>query len=203
MFKEKLKNMKNIFKGKKKTENLVVLIIILIVTVVAINYIWSDGSKKENTIKNNDLMTKENEIIQVSNNNSTDELERKLENILKKISGVGNVKVMITYSESSIVKPLYNEDSSISNTNETDSEGGTRAISQTESQKEIIYKENTDGSKEPITQSVSSPKIEGAIVVASGADDANVKTNIIQAIEASTGLATHKIQVFKMEEEVE
>ena len=148
-------------------------------------------------------MTKENEIIQVSNNNSADDLERKLENILKKISGVGNVKVMITYSESSIVKPLYNEDSSISNTNETDSEGGTRAISQTESQKEIIYKENTDGSKEPITQSVSSPKIEGAIVVASGADDANVKTNIIQAIEASTGLATHKIQVFKMEEEIE
>ena len=54
MFKEKLKNIKNIFKGKKKTENLVVLIVILIVTVVAINYIWSDGSKKENTIKNID-----------------------------------------------------------------------------------------------------------------------------------------------------
>ena len=200
MFKEKLKN---IFKGKRKTENLVVLIIILIVTVVAINYIWNDESKNVNKTNNNEMMVKENEVIQVSNSNLTDELETKLENILKKISGVGNVKVMITYSESSYLKPLYNEDSSVSNTNETDSSGGTRTISQTESQKEIVYKENTDGSKEPITQSVSSPKIEGAIVVASGAEDSNVKTNIIQAVEASTGLATHKIQVFKMEEEAE
>ena len=42
-----------------------------------------------------------------------------------------------------------------------------------------------------------SPKIEGAIIIAEGAGDSNVKTNIIQAVEAATGLATHKIQVFK------
>ena len=55
MFKEKLKN---IFKGKRKTENLVVLIIILIVTVVAINYIWNDESKNVNKTNNNEMMGK-------------------------------------------------------------------------------------------------------------------------------------------------
>lgn len=42
------------------------------------------------------------------------------------------------------------------------------------------------------------PKIEGAIITAKGASNATVKTNIVQAVEAATGLATHKIQVFEM-----
>lgn len=49
-----------------------------------------------------------------------------------------------------------------------------------------------------MTQSVVNPKIEGAIITATGAEDVNVKTNIIQAVEAVTGLATYKIQVFEM-----
>ena len=198
--KEKLKNM---FKGKKKTENLVVLIVILIVTVVAINYIWSDEKKDTDGTINDDSNEKKSVgVMQVNNDLTQDDLEMKLENILKKISGVGNVKVMLTYSESSVLKPIYNEDSSVSNTNETDSSGGTRTVTETDSQREVVYKENTDGSKEPLTQSISSPKIEGAIIVASGAEDANVKSSIVQAVEAATGLATHKIQVFKMEEEI-
>ena len=197
--KEKLKNM---FKGKKKTENLVTLIIILIVTVVAINYIWSDDKKDKDTITENSK-EKIDDVVQVSNNSTEDELETKLENILSKISGVGKVKVMVTYMQSSEMRPIYNEDSSTSNTNEVDSSGGTRSITEIDSQKEIVFKENTDGSKEPITQSISSPKIEGAVVVAEGADNANVKANIIQALEAATDLATHKIQVFKMEDNIE
>lgn len=40
------------------------------------------------------------------------------------------------------------------------------------------------------------PVIEGAIVTASGAENSNVKSNIVSAVEAVTGLATHKVQVF-------
>ena len=69
---------------------------------------------------------------------------------------------------------------------------------ETDSQKEVIYKEDSNGNQEPVTQSIISPKIEGAIITAQGADNAEVKTSIIQAVEAATGLATHKIQVFKM-----
>ena len=42
------------------------------------------------------------------------------------------------------------------------------------------------------------PVIEGAIVTAQGAGNANVKTSIVSAVEAVTGLAVHKIQVFEM-----
>ncbi len=193
---EKLKNM---FKGKKKTENLVCLIIILIITVVAINYILS-GDKNKKTTNKEEKNIKMGNAVQVSSSANEDELEQRLENILGKISGVGKVKVMLTYSESSTFRPVYNEDSKVSNTNETDSNGGTRVTTETDSQKEVIFKENSDGTKEPVTQSIVSPKIEGAIVAAQGADTSTVKASIIQAIEAATGLATHKIQVFKMED---
>ena len=53
-----------------------------------------------------------------------------------------------------------------------------------------------DGSSVPMTQTIVSPKVEGVIVTAEGASDVNVKTNIISAIEAITGVAAHKIQVF-------
>ena len=42
------------------------------------------------------------------------------------------------------------------------------------------------------------PVIEGAIITAQGASNANVKSSIVSAVEAVTGLAVHKIQVFEM-----
>ena len=121
----------------------------------------------------------------------------KKENILSKIQGVGEVQVFINYSETSEVVAMYNENSKVSNTEESDESGGTRKIQETDTQKDIVYKE-IDGEKTPITQKIIQPKVEGAIITAKGASDATVKTNIIQAVEAVTGLATHKIQVFEM-----
>ena len=191
-----MNKLNEMFKGKKKTENLLVLLVLLIIVVIAINYIWNSDEKKENNVKQE---TQSNEIKQVSTENIKDKTEEKLENILSKISGVGKVRVMITYSVSSSVTPVYDETSKISNTTENDDSGGTRTITQTENGKQIVYKENSDGSKEPITKNTESPKMEGAIIVAEGAENIDVKTNIIEAVEAATGLATHKIQVFKME----
>ena len=75
--------------------------------------------------------------------------------------------------------------------------GGNRKITQTTNKKEVIYQE-IDGKKIPVTQNIINPKIEGAIITAVGAKNGIVKTNIIQAVEAATGLPTHKIQVFEM-----
>lgn len=192
--------------NKKKIENLVAFLVILIITVVAINIIWN-GNKKDKNQQNNNTSTKQlaTDNINLTNTNQnntqntsdTYNLEENLKLILSKIKGVGEVEIFINYSESNEVIPMYNENSQVSNTEETDTSGGTRKIQQTDSQKEIIYQEQ-DGEKIPITQKVVQPKVEGAIITAKGAGDATIKTNIIQAVEAVTGLATHKIQVFEM-----
>ena len=184
---------------KRKIENIIFFIIVLIVTIVIINTIWNSNkqtTKQENSINTKQLAYKEqnNENIETT---GSEELEKKLENILSKIEGVGNVNVCINYSESSEVVAMYNENSKVSTTEETDTSGGLRKIQQTDSQKDIVYKED-NGEKTPITKKVVQPKIEGAIITAKGASNANTKANIIQAVEAVTGLATHKIQVFEM-----
>ena len=199
MLKEKLSLLLKTEKGnsKKKIENLVFLLVILIVTIIAINYIWNDKDKKTK-ISDVDNKTVINQDI--NETKTEDGLEARLENILSKIAGVGKVNVMITYSESTQVVPVYNKKEKTSNTDESDSGGGKRKVEEVDSSEEVVYTDST-GKGEIVTQKTISPKIEGAIVICEGADNSNVKTNIIQAVEAATGLATHKIQVFKNKSE--
>lgn len=208
MLKEKLKKLLPNKEGeepnnKRKLENIVVFVVILIITIVIINVIWNGDDTNKNEVPNDSNKklaeeSYENNIVQGESTNES-RMVSDLESILSKINGVGKVKVMVTYSETSKVVPVYNEESTEENTEETDSEGGTRKVTQTDNRKEVIYEES-NGNKTLITQSVVSPKIEGAIITAEGANDANTKTNIIQAVSAVTGLATHKIQVFEMSE---
>ena len=206
MFRDKLKKLINKEKegeegnDKKKIENLVFFIVILIITIVVINTIWNGKdkeAKQENNTNSKQLATVNQNTSNLSNIQTSEDLERKLEGILTKIQGVGEVQVFINYSESSEVIAMYNENSKVSTTEESDTSGGTRKIQETDTQKDIIYEE-VDGEKTPITQKIVQPKIEGAIITAKGASNINTKTNIIQAVEAVTGLATHKIHVFEM-----
>mgnify|MGYP004639946599 FL=1 len=199
-FKESISKQKE-QNNKKNIENLVVFLILLIITVIAINTIW--GGKKEETKQEDNTSYKKlaeniNNSIE-SNNNQFNEynLEENLEDILSKIAGVGKVKVLVTYSETSEVVAMYNEKNTSNNTEETDTNGGVRKIEQTDTDKEIIYEEK-NGQKTPITQKVIMPKIEGAIITAEGASDPIIKTNIIQAVSAATGISTYRIQVFEM-----
>ena len=200
-FKESISKQKE-QNNKKNIENLVVFLILLIITIIAINTIW--GGKKEETNQENGntsykkLAENINNSID-SNNSQLNEynLEENLEDILSKIAGVGKVKVLVTYSETSEVVAMYNEKNTLNNTEETDTNGCVRKIEKTDTDKEIIYEEK-NGQKTPITQKVIMPKIEGAIVTAEGASNPAIKTNIIQAVSAATGISTYRIQVFEM-----
>lgn len=201
MLQDKMSQIKNMFlkktegNNKKTIENLIVFIILLIVTIIAINSIWgNDNKKKTNTYNAVEEIAVDNIIN--GNNLDTNEynLENELEDILYKISGVGKVDVMITYSETSKVVAMYDEKIRTSLTEEKDTQGAIRNIQESDTSKEVIMNEENN----PITERIVMPTIEGAVVIAEGADNATVKTNIIQAVSAVTGLSTYKIQVFKM-----
>ena len=125
MIKDKIKAL--IAKGedgnnKKKIENLVVFLIILIVTILAINLIWggSKTSQKEETTEQNKKLATTNQISETIANQEQENLSIQLENILANIEGVGKVKVLITYSETSQTVPMYNEETSQKDTEEKD-----------------------------------------------------------------------------------
>lgn len=209
MLEDKFKKIKALIKtksenssNKKKIENLIVFLILLVITIIAINVILgdNDNSQQNNNAQNSSYKQLAEQVNNNSSNisdNSEYNLEEELEGVLSKISGVGQVKVLITYSETSEIVPMYNETYTESTTQETDTNGGVRTIQQTDNSKEIIYEEQS-GEKLPITKKVVLPKIEGAIIIAEGAGNTNTKVNIIQAVEAVTGLPTHKVQVFEM-----
>lgn len=127
---------KGIKSDKKKLENLAVFLIILIITILVINYIWNgeektDGNDTQTSDANKKLASSMS-TGQIENNEGKEKVEQtvdknsvetELEEILAKINGVGEVKVMITYSETNKIMPVYNEESSEENTEETDSEG--------------------------------------------------------------------------------
>lgn len=182
---------------KKKIESIIFLIIILIVTVLIINNVWT-GDSKDSKVQNDKVLAK---VLESDTTNETSEyytLQQDLENILETMEGVGKVKVLINYAETSTTVAMYNETKTESTTEETDTEGGRRNVTQTDTQKEIAYTSET-GKSAPITEKIVMPTIEGAVITAEGAGNVNVKANIISATQAVTGLATHKIQVFQMQ----
>ena len=193
MLKEFFKKSEDNQDKKKQIENIVVFIIILIITVLIINTMWANNGKE----KDDDEIQQSSKVLAQVDPTKQDNLEKKLENILETINGVGKVNVLIKYSESSTIVAMYNETISESTTKENDSDGGNKDVKETESKKEIVYTDE-NGSSKPITEKVVMPTIEGAIVTAQGASNANVKASIVSAVEAVTGLAVHKIQVFEM-----
>lgn len=192
MLKELFKKSENSKDKKKQIENIVVFIIILIITVLIINNMWSSG---ENESKQDKADT--TKVLAKTSSSQQDDLESNLEDILETINGVGKVKVLIKYSESSTVVAMYNETISESITKENDGNGGSKDVKESENKKEIVYTDE-DGTNKPITEKVVMPVIEGAIITAQGASNANIKTSIVSAVEAVTGLPVHKIQVFEM-----
>ena len=90
-----LEKIKNIFKEKdekKRTENLIAFLIILVVTLILINKILKDDSKANEGISQNqtgiELVSGNTQESDLVNSDGKDELERRLEGILSKISGV-------------------------------------------------------------------------------------------------------------------
>ncbi len=194
-----LDKIKKIFNNKeKRVENLVSFLIILVITLIIINKILNSDKKNKNDIKNEVGVEFATSVENFDNTKEeSDNLEIRLEEILGKIAGVGKVSVLLTYSESSTLVPIYNINSSTSTIEETDTSGGNRITETENTEKDVV----TDSSSNVVTEKIIKPTIEGAIVTAQGASSSTVKSNIISAVEAVTGISTHKIQVFEMGDE--
>ncbi len=125
-------------------------------------------------------------------------LEDKLEGILSGISGVGEVEVMITLEASKELVVEKDEPITRSNTNEEDSEGGTRIITELVTNETTIYR--TEGSNsEPYVVKTILPKVEGVVVVAQGAGSGTVSKSITEVVQALFDVEAHKVKVVKGE----
>lgn len=175
---EKLKNMLN---KDKKTSNLVLIVILLAVLLISMNYIFEtpeNGESVTETVSNNI-------VIQ-----SSSDLETKLANIISKINGIESAYVMISYSTTEKVVPVYD----VKENTDSIKENSKESVKST-TEKTVAY-ESKEGSKVAIVESKETAQAIGAVIVVSGNVTSNTENNIKQAVANTTNIPIHKIQIF-------
>lgn len=124
--------------------------------------------------------------------------EKKLSQILAKVDGIGEVEVMITAKTSKEKVTLKDVPYQRTETNEQDSGGGTRQKTEISSEETSVMNKLEDGEETPYVTKELQPKIEGVIVIASGAENSQVVAEINEAVVALFDVPAHKIKVMKM-----
>lgn len=173
------------------------LILIAIAGIVLVLSSLQNTDKKSED-NSGETETSESTVVSEAQSISTEE---ELENILSGVKGVGKVNVMITYksTEESVVKE--DKVSDTSDTNEEDSEGGSRTVTTTSSSVTTIYTTDANGNEVPYVVKTLLPEVEGVAVVAEGGENVEVKQEIIGIVQALFNIESHKIWVTEMNQE--
>lgn len=179
-------------KGKKlKRSDWLILVLAGILILIIALPTDTKGKKQAEEAKEN--ISKENNTMEASK----DEIEQKLEDILEKIDGAGEVKVMITYQDSGTQVVEKDKNTSANSVEESDSTGGVRSTKEQQLQESTVYEE-ADAGNTPFVSKELLPKVEGILIVASGGDNQKVKQNISEAVLALFQVEAHRIKIVKM-----
>lgn len=117
------------------------------------------------------------ETVQEVTRQTESDLAEELEQILSRIDGAGEVKVLLSVAAGE--ETVYQQDEN------TDASGSVR--------KETVIAANS-----ALTKQINPERYQGAIIVCQGADRAQVRLSIIEAVAKVTGLGTDRITVLKM-----
>jgi len=153
-----------IFKDKKGNT----LIYILLITGIFLFMMGSIPSKPQ---KN---QSEEKSLVQSEEKS----LEERLEEILSRIKGVGEVSVMISEENSGTKVFGYDTDG--------------------KNKKTVIL--SAGGTETALVKEQKEPSIRGVIVVAEGGGNIKVKEALLRAVRAAAGIEPHKIEVFERNE---
>lgn len=181
-YKEKAKAFFDKLKAIKNIE--IIIAVVVIATLILLYSLITTDKKKV-------------EKVNVSDNNQeislTDEVERRLSDVLSKIDGAGKVEVMITYSGST-EKVIANTRST--HTNTSSSSGSITTSTSTVTETPIIISSN--GSSRLYVIKEIMPKVTGVIVVAEGASNARVRLELMRAVQTILDINANSIEIFAM-----
>lgn len=120
--------------------------------------------------------------------------EIQLKDILKEIKGVGEVNVMITYESSAEVVPASNVTKTNELTEEKDAQGGSRTTTHEDLTENIVT--SNDSNKLVVIKEIK-PQVRGVVIVAQGAGDIKIKTELIEAVRTIFQIPAYKVMVYE------
>ena len=187
--KEVLQNVKKKKWGKEEW------IILILVGVFLMVVFWPD-SKQEKAEKENidNIDIKNQEANYYEYDDYKNRMENQLEEVLRSIDGIDNVKAMITLKSSEEEIVLKENTRTLENTVEEDNQGGKREIVSESVEEAVCYGEG------PYVTYTISPKVEGVLVVVGGEKASLLRTEIVKAVQALFDVESHKVVVIKMKE---
>lgn len=114
------------------------------------------------------------------------EIEKQLKTILSSVQGAGKVDVMVTLEDEGTTVFAADEKS--------DSQDKEGAMQDT-NEKTYVLKNDAGGGESPVVLQKNMPAVSGVLVVAPGANDAEVKSKLFNAVCALLGVKAHRVEV--------
>ena len=125
-------------------------------------------------------------------------LERRLEEVLSLVDGVGQVRVMVTFSQGREMVFAVDRNVNNSATKEEDSQGGTRQQSSQQSQEKTLIITDRSGMDRPLVIKETEPIIGGVMIIAEGGDNILIRDALIRSTSTLLGIDINRVQVMKM-----
>ncbi len=114
------------------------------------------------------------------------DLENELSEIISRISGAGNVSVMITMESST--EDIFAVDKTIGSEDSSDND----RYSETD---EYVIVRQKDGTEKTVLRKQRMPEIRGVLVVCSGGDSSFIREKITSAVAGVLGVSKSKVTV--------
>lgn len=158
--------------------------VLLVVLIGVILLVWPTGKRESKSEQAQAAALQTSSETEDSNADTTSQME----GILSKISGVGELHLMLTVDDSSQLQLAQNTELSYS--------GETAAPDDYSRKSETVVLSGDSGESTVVTGK-SYPVYRGALVVCTGGNNAEVRLAVTQAVAALTGLSSERITVVK------
>ena len=196
MNKKNLKEALNELLQNKKIFNLVCFSLVIAFILLTLNILTNGMENKEDAIATQGEVESEEKTKEELSYEDAE--QKKLEEILTKMKGVGKVEVKMYFASSEVKVPAQENSNQTSRTEETDSNGGTR-VNNSQTDSSTIVMQSESGESHPVILQINKPEITGIIITAEGASNEQIKYDIQTAVSKLYNLSVANVNVFEME----
>lgn len=184
----------------KKFTNVVCVLIGFAFVLICLTFFNNKGSS------NNKLTNEGGVAVSESSGVATKETlddyqsrkQNELKQLLEKMDGVGKVDVIINFEGGEVKVPAIDENTQVSNTEEKDTQGGTRTNRQETGGSKVVMA--GESGNEALILQTNNPKVIGIMIAAEGAESEKVKYEIQKAVSSLYDISFDKVNVYRMKE---
>ena len=183
---------------RKLMINMVIFLLCGVLLILIGDITQNLNTKKDKNAKiQNTVEVNTNAEALATSGNFEDKVRKDLSDTLLQIAGVGKVSVMIYFEGGSESLPAMNINDNNKKTEEKDSQGGVRTTTEINKSQNIVVISEGSSNKPFIIRQVN-PAVGGVMVVAEGADNAEIRERIHNAVKTVLNIPANKVSVMPM-----